>query len=46
MYFVLAYNRAKIAKHYNKFTIFIIHIFVLRVVHDNQVSTLFQKFFP
>ena len=52
MYFVLAYNDAKISiqcehgtKLQNKFTIFIIHIFELRLVHENQISTLLRKFF-
>ena len=29
----------------NKFTIFIIHVFELRLVHANQISTLFRKIF-
>ena len=51
MYFVLAYNRAKIAKqwkHCTKLELifdFIILVFELRLVHENQISSLFQKKF-
>ena len=52
-YFVLAYNRATIVKqckHCTKleliFTNNIIHVFEIRLVHENQISTLFPKIFP
>ena len=48
MYFVLAHNRAKIAKQWKLEFIFdfIILVFELRLVHENQISILFPKKFP
>ena len=52
MYFVLACNRAKISKQCKYCTKleliydcyqFIIHVFELWFVHENQISTLFQN---
>ena len=48
MYFVLAYNRAKIAKQCTKLELifdFIILVFELRLVNENQITSLFPKKF-
>ena len=48
MYFVLTFNRAK-CKHCIKLELisdFIIHVCELRLVNENQISTLFPKIFP